>query len=369
MNPSDAGTLNGLAVCNDLIGQHTEAQKWYRQAIAASPMDTNLKSNYGLSLALSSKPREAIEILHEVVESESATTRDRQNLAMAYGLAGDMDTASKLFSQDLGQSEVRTNLAFVHKLASTQHLTPNQKIEAGAALKQEAPQQFEQGLVEQGLAPKPAARNPNNPPRLVPAQRQAVAPVAAPVDDAETASYDWSFETNLAAEDSNNTASAAPQQQQAQPQAQAVTPVSTDSHVVVSPLPTTEPYHDAPIPSVVQQVKDEQIQSGAAPLVHNPDIAQKPADNAGAVNAGAVNAEVQGKSESHYKHDVTNSHETKHDMAEPKSDRTATKGNKQHSKKADAKDENCKKAGHKQSTVKKTTNKTDTKKGEKKKAQ
>lgn len=128
-DPQDVGTINGLGVCSDLAGQHAEAQKYYRQAIFMAPSNTRLRSNMALSLSLSSKTKDAIEILTPIVESEHATSRDRQNLAIAYGLSGNMEKAAQLFSQDLSETEVRSNLAFVHKLANSQHLIPEQKVD------------------------------------------------------------------------------------------------------------------------------------------------------------------------------------------------------------------------------------------------
>lgn len=129
LDPRDVGTVNGIGVCCDLAGQHAEAQKYYRQAIFMAPSNTRLRSNMALSLSLSSKTKDAIEILTPIVESDLATSRDRQNLAIAHGLAGNMEKAAQLFSQDLSESEVRSNLAFVHKLANSQHLIPEQKID------------------------------------------------------------------------------------------------------------------------------------------------------------------------------------------------------------------------------------------------
>ena len=50
-----------------------------------------LRNNLGLSLALSGQHAEAIEMLRAVVDEPGAKARNRQNLALAYGLAGDLD--------------------------------------------------------------------------------------------------------------------------------------------------------------------------------------------------------------------------------------------------------------------------------------
>jgi Flp pilus assembly protein TadD len=143
LDSSDVGTLNGLGVCNDLMGQHTEAQKWYNSGIAIAPAQSKL----GLSLSLSSRTKEAIPMLEAIAEEPDASPRDRQNLAIAYGLSGDLDRAAKLFSQDLSQEDVRKNLAFLHKLAHTQHLTPKQHTSSDSVKST-----FETNLVSEGSA-------------------------------------------------------------------------------------------------------------------------------------------------------------------------------------------------------------------------
>lgn len=120
LDNKDLGAINGIAVSNDLLTHHDEAQKWYRQAIELAPAHDRLKSNYGLSLALSGQTKEAINVLKTVVYGPDVTSRDRQNLAIAYGLDSQIDQAAKLFAQDLDEEDVRTNLAFVYKLAKSQ---------------------------------------------------------------------------------------------------------------------------------------------------------------------------------------------------------------------------------------------------------
>lgn len=155
LEPRDVGTINGIAVCNDLLGQHNEAQKWYNEAIALAPANDNLKSNLALSLSLASKTNQAIEILTPIVDGNYATPRDRQNLAMAYGLSGDMSKAAQIFSQDLSEEEVRKNLAFIHKLAQSQHLTPTQTISGTPAQNS-----FETNLATEDKAPSTQNEKP-----------------------------------------------------------------------------------------------------------------------------------------------------------------------------------------------------------------
>jgi Flp pilus assembly protein TadD len=60
-----------------------------------------LRNNYGLSLALAGNHDEALELLSAVVDEPGATARNRQNLALAYGLAGNLVAAERISRLDL----------------------------------------------------------------------------------------------------------------------------------------------------------------------------------------------------------------------------------------------------------------------------
>ncbi|MBP6986336.1 MAG: tetratricopeptide repeat protein [Alphaproteobacteria bacterium] len=139
LSPEDLDSINGVAVCYDLDGQHEQAQSWYKQAMDKDPANPRFKSNYGLSLALSKQTKEAIKVLTAIVESPDATSKDRHNLAVAYGLDGNLEAASQYFSHDLDQTGVRTNLAFLHELAATQSDAPRPKAAFESLLVSEAP--------------------------------------------------------------------------------------------------------------------------------------------------------------------------------------------------------------------------------------
>lgn len=66
----------------------------------ASPADV------GLAFALAGQPQRAIEILEPAARSPSATARTRQNLALAYALAGDWRRARAVAAQDVSPAEL-----------------------------------------------------------------------------------------------------------------------------------------------------------------------------------------------------------------------------------------------------------------------
>ena len=79
-----------------------------------------LRNNLGLSLALSGQYAEAIELLRAIVDEPGAKARNRQNLALAYGLAGDLTAAERISRLDLDEEAVQNNLSYFAALAAVE---------------------------------------------------------------------------------------------------------------------------------------------------------------------------------------------------------------------------------------------------------
>ena len=102
----------GLGVAYDMIGDAREAQVHYRMGLQLAPNNVTLLNNLGLSLALSGDLPGSIDLLLRVVASAAATARHRQNLALAYGLSGQIEQAAAVARQDLDEEAVANNLAY-----------------------------------------------------------------------------------------------------------------------------------------------------------------------------------------------------------------------------------------------------------------
>ncbi len=112
-NPS---TQNSLAVAYDMLGHPDEAQATYRKGLELEPGHRVLGNNLGLSLALSGKHDEAVSVLGTLVDLSSASPLYRQNLALAYGLAGDLEMAARIGRMDLDEDAVAQNLTYYRVL-------------------------------------------------------------------------------------------------------------------------------------------------------------------------------------------------------------------------------------------------------------
>lgn len=112
VSPDDLLALNGRGVSLDMLGRHDEAQQAYRTALALRPTNYLVENNLALSLLLSEHYNEAIEILERLSFTPKATSQMRQNLALAYGLRGDTQTASQVAALDLDPEMVENNLNY-----------------------------------------------------------------------------------------------------------------------------------------------------------------------------------------------------------------------------------------------------------------
>jgi Flp pilus assembly protein TadD len=110
--PDSVPAWNGKGIALDMLERHLEAQECYRNGLARAPKDRNLHDNYGLSLALSGNYDEAIKELTALAQEPGATARNRQNLALALGLKGDVADARTVARTDLDEVSVASNLRF-----------------------------------------------------------------------------------------------------------------------------------------------------------------------------------------------------------------------------------------------------------------
>ena len=114
--PNDPKLLQLIGVADDFAGQHEEAQARYRRALELLPHDQALSLNLALSLAITGDYGPAIALLHPIASALGASPRERQTLALIYGLAGDTRAAEQTARLDLDPQSVQRNLAFYDTL-------------------------------------------------------------------------------------------------------------------------------------------------------------------------------------------------------------------------------------------------------------
>ncbi|MCW0072929.1 tetratricopeptide repeat protein, partial [Burkholderia pseudomallei] len=132
----------GLGTVLDLQGRHEDAQAVYREALRAHPEAQGLRVDLGLSLVLSNRAREGVNVLLDVAGLPDAPWQARQNLAFAYGVLGNTDSAKKLLSADLPASAVADNLRVyqaVRARLAAHPVADASRASTGAALEPRAP--------------------------------------------------------------------------------------------------------------------------------------------------------------------------------------------------------------------------------------
>jgi Flp pilus assembly protein TadD len=112
----DARALNGLGLAYDLMGDQGAAQAQYRAGLQLEPGNIALRNNLALSLAVSGHYAESLHLLEPIARAPGANARQRQNLALVYGLAGEPERAAQVARMDLDETSVRQNLVFYETL-------------------------------------------------------------------------------------------------------------------------------------------------------------------------------------------------------------------------------------------------------------
>ncbi|HTV87448.1 MAG TPA: tetratricopeptide repeat protein, partial [Stellaceae bacterium] len=114
--PNDPKLLQLIGVADDFSDEHAEAQARYRRGLELLPHDPGLSLDLALSLALTGDYPEAIAILRPIALAVGASPRERQTLALIYGLEGDRPEAERIGRLDLDAQAVQQNLVFYDSL-------------------------------------------------------------------------------------------------------------------------------------------------------------------------------------------------------------------------------------------------------------
>jgi Flp pilus assembly protein TadD len=115
---NDPRALNGAGVALDVLGRHDEAQARYAEALRVDPNYLSARNNYGLSLVSSGRYPEAIDVLLVAARHPEASPRTRGNLALAYGMQGDMEQALRWLRADMDALSANRYLAYFGQLRS-----------------------------------------------------------------------------------------------------------------------------------------------------------------------------------------------------------------------------------------------------------
>ncbi|MDR2646270.1 MAG: tetratricopeptide repeat protein [Holosporaceae bacterium] len=118
LKSSSIDAKNALGAVYDGRGEHQRAQQLYKQVIAEDPNYVDAYNNLGLSLLLCEKYKEAIRILENACSLPGANVANRSNLALAYGISGDVEKAKAVYAQDFEGDELTEKISYLEDIIS-----------------------------------------------------------------------------------------------------------------------------------------------------------------------------------------------------------------------------------------------------------
>ena len=111
---------SALGIIFDRVGSYQKAKTAYKRALELSPNNIAVQNNIALSMAQAGKINQAINILEEVNKDKSAGPQSRQNLALLYGLNGQLEKVRELSQVDLPKNLVDRNFLIFKEMRSSQ---------------------------------------------------------------------------------------------------------------------------------------------------------------------------------------------------------------------------------------------------------
>jgi Flp pilus assembly protein TadD len=103
--PNQPQVVLKLALVQIAQGKNAEALGYLN--LARDSLDP---ADYGLAVALAGRPVDAVQVLEAAARAPGADSRVRQNLAMAYGLAGQWTEARTIAAQDLAPNQLEPRI-------------------------------------------------------------------------------------------------------------------------------------------------------------------------------------------------------------------------------------------------------------------
>jgi Flp pilus assembly protein TadD len=107
---------NSLGVIYDRLERPDLAATAYQAALAITPGDSAVLSNYGISVAMAGDLPRAETLLRQAVQNPIAPPQARQNLALVVGLQGRFSESEQLASRDVPPAIATENVAYLRRM-------------------------------------------------------------------------------------------------------------------------------------------------------------------------------------------------------------------------------------------------------------
>ncbi len=127
LSSKSVDSINALGAIYDESGDHKKAQSMYKQVITMDPTYIDAYNNMGLSLLLCERYREAIFYLENSCSLPEANVTYRSNLALAYGLSGNIQKAKTIYAQDFEGEELEEKVSYLEDLLASRQAQPEKQ--------------------------------------------------------------------------------------------------------------------------------------------------------------------------------------------------------------------------------------------------
>jgi Flp pilus assembly protein TadD len=104
--PANLNALNNLGIARDLLGQHQEAQTFYRRARSVDPSNIAARVNLALSLAMTGNAAEALQLIEPLANDPSASSKLRHDYAAVLAMGGRERDAEAVLGRDMSPPEI-----------------------------------------------------------------------------------------------------------------------------------------------------------------------------------------------------------------------------------------------------------------------
>ncbi|MFS1492799.1 tetratricopeptide repeat protein [Vibrio lentus] len=118
LEASDDVAQNSLGVSYSLNKQYSKARECYSNALSLMPSSNEYRNNLAMAWILDGKPEQGIRILHPIFVRGEASVKLQLNLALAYALSGDSESAKAIAREHLSQPEYANNSLYYQALAT-----------------------------------------------------------------------------------------------------------------------------------------------------------------------------------------------------------------------------------------------------------
>lgn len=111
---TDAAICHRLAVVYARMGNHKQADAFFRRALKQEPRNAELLCDYGYALSLRNELKAAEQLLQQALRTRPMHKRSLNNLAAVMGKQGRFDECLRTYRRVVSNAQAHANVAYIH---------------------------------------------------------------------------------------------------------------------------------------------------------------------------------------------------------------------------------------------------------------